>query len=505
MPPLPARVKPRPFDSFAEAPRRAFGSDYAPQSQTYLLLLPFLLGICGAAVWAFPTDAMFVVGSLAGSLIGLYVLVDIIFRSAPLRLTTIYGMTVLLGYNLGSFNTWLTMDRGGLSVAESFARDPVLLGRAIGACMVTAAVFFVVGEVFEHPLFGGEFRLTFGPSTLPLIVFTTILILIAYARGKVGFGGIVNDEGGHIDPLTSLIVWWYVPAFAYSVCAALNTTGLTRWAIRILTLIQLVALVPLGRRQFAFGLLLALIATRLGKYRLRLSFYKKLLLGLVGAALITIASVAFLYLRVAGYQFKGRQPISLGMRLESVYDLVHKRGPTEILGLLGENVSTRTFVIAFFSDLLDASQRSTPLLGRDILYNIQLTVPSAISSDKFGIAPYDEETLANMQWGFSYRDEANTLLTAGAADFGFLGVLAYPILLTFMLRIALEWIQLIVPTRMAVITALAFVFQSLLLEDVPVSYFLQIRSVILVVIIYYIFIRLPRFKLHSAGEAPAPF
>ena len=83
---LPARVRPQTYDASALERGRAFGSDYAPQSQTYLLHLPFLLGICGAAVWALPTNAMFVLGALVGSVVGLYVLVDIVFRSAPLQI-----------------------------------------------------------------------------------------------------------------------------------------------------------------------------------------------------------------------------------------------------------------------------------------------------------------------------------------------------------------------------------------------------------------------------------
>ncbi len=496
---LPTRARPQTFETPTEIPRRPFGSNYAPQNQTYLLYFPFLLIVFGAAVWAVPTSAMFVVGALLGSLVGIYVLIDVLFRSAPLRMTTLYGMTILLGYNLGSFNTWLTMQRGNLTLAESFARDPSALGHAIAACMVTAAVLFVIGELFERPLFGREFRLTFGPETLPLVLSTTLLLLGAYATGKVGYMGIAVEESGHIDPATQLILWWYYPAYAYTVCAALNTKGTTRLIVGILAIIQTIAMVPFGRRQFAFGLLLALIASRLGSYRLQLPLYKKVLLGIAGALLVTLASVTFLYLRFAGYAVGGSGRVSLGERIGGAYDLLHKRNPAEILVALGTNVSQRTFVIGFFSDLLEASQRSTPLLGKDLLYNLQLTVPSSISADKFGIEHYDEEALANMHWGFSYRDEANSLITAGAADFGFLGVLIYPLAFSFMLRILAEWVQYAVPTRLAVILSLAYVYQSLEPETVPVSYLLQVRSTILLVLILYLLARLPAFRLRAAN------
>jgi hypothetical protein len=440
---------------------------------------------------------MFVVGALVGSLIGIYALIDVVFRSAPLRMTTLYGMTILLGYNLGSFNTWLTMQRGNLTLAESFARDPQALGHAIGACMFTAALLFLIGELFERPVFGADFRLSFRTGTLPIVLLTTFLVLAAYASGQVGYMGLAVGANGHIDPASQLILWWYFPAYAYTVCAALNTTGATRLVAGSMAVIQTIAMVPLGRRQFAFGLLLAMIASRLGKYRLRLPMYKKILLAVAAIVLLTVASVSFLYLRFAGWESRSGATISTGERLEAAYNLLHKRSPIEILSLLGSNVSKRTFTIGFFSDLLEASQHSTPLLGTDMLHNLRMAVPSAISGDKFGISPYAEEQLANMQWGFSYRDEANSLLTAGAADFGFLGVLVYPLALTLMLRFALERVQYLVPLRFAVIFSLAYVYQSLEAESSPVGYFLQIRSTILVVAALYLLARLPAFRLRS--------
>ena len=49
-----------------------------------------------------------------------------------------------------------------------------------------------------------------------------------------------------------------------------------------------------------------MIASRLGRYRLRLPAYQKVLTGIAGVVLVVIASVSFLYLRVAGYELKGK-------------------------------------------------------------------------------------------------------------------------------------------------------------------------------------------------------
>jgi hypothetical protein len=165
--------------------------------------------------------------------------------------------------------------------------------------------------------------------------------------------------------------------------------------------------------------------------------------------------------------------------------------------MLQANASSRSFDVAYFSDLLDASLHATPLLGEDLMQNIKLLVPSVISADKFGFTGYSEEDMVNMKWGFTYKDEANTLLTAGVADFGIFGVMLYPLAAVFLLRFVLEWMQSVMPTHAAVIVALAFVHQMLLSEQLPAGYLLQIRNALIFMMLVYLWSILPRFRLRA--------
>jgi hypothetical protein len=480
------------------AERRPFGTEFPAQRLNYLLYLPLILCLMGATAWLSPGNVTFVLGALVGGLVGLYVLMEIVFRGAPIRLTTTYGMTVLLGYNLGALNSWLTVKRATLTIAEKFARDPNALTRAIGACLIVAAILFTLGEIFERPIFGKDFYLRFGSGTPTLVVTSMLLILGAYATGRVNFMGVVTHEG-HLDPISALIGCWFAPAFAYSVCATMNATGRARWVMAFATLVQAIALIPFGRIRFAFSLLLALIAIRLGRYRLRLPLAKAVLIGVLGIASVIIASVGFLYLRVAGWEQRGKLAPSIVSRISLAIDLAQRRGPLEILGMLGNDASSRTFVIGFLSDLLDASQRSAPLLGKDMLYNIGMAVPSVISPTKLGLTPYNEETLANQQWGFAYLDEANSLLTAGAADFGLIGMIVYPILIVGVMRMVLEWLQATLPTYLSTIIALAFLSAALQWENVPLNYLIEIRSGLLMAFVFYVLTRLPILGFSSSN------
>jgi len=333
------------------------------------------------------------------------------------------------------------------------------------------------------------------------VVLSTSLILIAFATGKVGFMGVAVTDEQHISVLGEMVSWLSASSLAYSVCAALNTRGLVRLVVGACSIIQLVALVPTGRRNFAFALLLSAIASRLGRFRLRLSLFGKAVMLGLGIVLIAIASIGFLYLRVAGWEHK--EATSLSARVQAAEQLLQTRTISEMTDLLQSNASTRTFEIGYFADLLDASQSSTPLLGRGLIRNLKLIVPSSVSKDKFGIEPYQEEGQVNIQFGFSYMDEANTILTAGAADFGLVGVFLYPFMIVVLMRTATELVQAYFPTYVATIIALAFIFQMLLAEAIVADYLIQLRNATIFALILYLVSILPKTKIReTASDGP---
>ncbi len=482
--------------SMSEVIARPFGSDFAGQSRAYLLIMPLLLTITGLVTWAMPSNETFVLGAVVGGLTSVYMLVDVVFRSAPLRLSSLLAMTLLIAYNLTSLNSWLTLPRGGLTIAEYFTRDPGSLARATGASMFTAALLLALGQLYERPVFGQEFRIKFTGGSVVLICLSTALILGGYLSGQLTFMGITLGEEGRINPLAAIIIWWAPPAFAYSICATLNTTGTTRLLVGACSLIQCVTMIPMGRRVFTFGIILAMITARLGKFRSKMSTFKKLIVGAVGMAVVVVASMAFLYLRVAVWGHKGTHTLSDRIRL--ALSITNSRTPSEVLQMLRENASTRGFDLSYLADLIDASSRSTPLMGQDLLHNLQLMVPSAISPSKFGMSPYGEEEMVDMRWGFGYNDEPNSLLTAGAADFGIIGVFLYPLLAVLLLRVTLEWMQSVMPTYGAALIGLAFIYEMLLAEQLPAGYLLQIRNSLIIMAAMYVVSIMPRFRLRGA-------
>jgi hypothetical protein len=478
--------------------QRPFGANPPRQEILYLKYLPFVLIVCALAIAVLPSNFSFVLGALVSGSAGFYMLFDLIFRNPPLRISWLLTMSLLLAYGGGAANSWLTLPRASLTISEAFARDPEILARGVAVVMALSATLLFTGQLWERPIFGEDFRLNFDFHSYFMIVLSTGLILIAFATGQIGFGGVTATKTATLDQVSafaSMVAWWSAPSLAYSICATLNAKGVVRTMVGICALIQLAAMIPTGRRVFAFALLLSVITFRLGRFRVKVSPFAKLGLLITGLVLIFFSAIGFYLLRVAGWQNK--QATSLSERLQVAENLARNRSFSEITALLRSNVSVRTFDIGYFADLLDASEHSPPLMGEGMERNLKLLVPSVISADKFGIDPGQEEDQVNRQWGFTYLDEANTIITAGVADFGLAGVFVYSFLIIVLMRGVTEWAQTALPTYAAVMIALAIIYQMLLAESTPAGYFIQIRNAIILAFILYVLPRLPKVQLRK--------
>jgi hypothetical protein len=159
------------------------------------------------------------------------------------------------------------------------------------------------------------------------------------------------------------------------------------------------------------------------------------------------------------------------------------------------NVEKRTFVLGFFADVLEGSSRATPALGRDFVALTSVAVPRVLNPDKD--LDFSEEGLVDEVFGLTYRDAANSILTGGAADFGLLGVILYPLFAVWLMRFSIEILARFLNPLPVSIIALGAIFMLLQTEDTVTAYWVTIRNEILFAIILLIFSRLPIIRLRS--------
>ncbi len=479
-------------------PRR-LGSLFIPLRRSYLFIMP--MALFGAAIfcWSNGTDFSMIVGAVILSAVSLYLLFDLLGRRAPLRVSTVLAITLGLAYGLGTANTWFTLPRGDETLGEFLHISPPDLAHAMGTVLTVVALLLSLGELLEKPIFGEEFELRFNNRAIIFLTLGAIELGISFAHGSTGFmGGSASQEGsnlGRVGILASVSEWLSGSLLALAVCVSLNVKGIfLRNYARLLSVLLFIMVFPLGRRVLIYACLLTLIGLRLGRYKFPFSPLKKtLLLGLL-AGVIYMVTIGFFFLRLAGYTLI--RP-SLVQRVEAAIRLAREKSYTDVKKEFSENVQKRTFILGFLGQLEGYTDSMEGARGDDIVGQFKLALPSVLYPEKDVF--FSEEHLANSLFGSNYTDEANSVLTTGAVDFGLWGMLIYPLLMVVMIRTLFEFVAEAMPVFASCFVILAS-FSTLLEPEVMVStYFLIIRNSLFFGSFVWFIMSLPEFRVKNVG------
>jgi hypothetical protein len=478
---------------------RMFGDDLAPPRQIYLTLIPAVLALAGVMSWIMSDDQGMVLASFVATAVAFFTLWDWLFRHAPTRFSTLLAMALVIGYGSGTLNTWFTLPRGSLTLSQVMGFGPGILARGLGATLISSASLYFLGEVFEKPIFGRDFRFHVDAKMYTFIYVGTVAMLAGYATHSIGFGGGPVTAGGHMSIIGDFLGWLY-PSLTAVTVTALLTGGVPkhRIGVGLCTLVLLLIFSVIGRRDVIYTSMEIFLVLSLAGYRFRrMSFQKILVLGAMAA--IMVASVlTFMLLRIAGQvDIRGHQPPTITKRIEFAGNLVKHGGAYALAGATTQtNLQKRTFVLTFLANVLDASSRITPAMGRDVMGMIQQSIPSVIYPDKNAF--FSEESLVDQQFGLSYGDQPNSILTAGATDFGFFGMIAYPILLVVLVRFVYDFLARRLGMIPLLFVLLALIFRMLQTEETFTAYVVTLRDTILFGVLISLIMAMPRIRLHAS-------
>jgi hypothetical protein len=475
----------------ASASRRL--DDREPLRRLYFLDFPLLLLSVGLLTWIIPSDTMLFISALIVASVGLYTLWEIAIRRKSIRFSHVFCIANTVGYGLGVVNSWLTVSRGNLELAEFFNRDPAAVSHAMAAILIASGILYSLGELYETPIFEKNFKLTLDNRAALFVLCGTALIIVGYATGKLGYmGSTAAVNNGHVGLLGGVLGWVSPTLFAFTALCYLEwRKGMLKRFFGVMLAVQFILAIPTGRRNLFYFVLLAIIATRFGSFKLKWSFPKKVLYTVLLGSLVGIGAMSFFYLRYAAW---GKRQVSLVDRISLAWELYSSGQTTKANQSFKENLSKRTFVLGYVSDLLDASFRLRPAEGQNALHEFQLSVPSALWADK-GAYLYAEETVANITYHFSYKDEANSLYSAGAIDFGIWGMILYPIIICALFRIVAGLARLNLPDVAATLVILFLLFNALVTEAGLWVRLVAIRDSGLYAAFLWIFFKIPAFHL----------
>lgn len=440
----------------------------------YFLVLPGVLAIFGALSWLIGNDSGMVLAALAGSAVGLFTTWDWLFRRAPTRFSTLMATELLLGYALGTLNTWLTLPRGSYTLAEYMGLNEGALARGIGTVLVCSALLYFLGEILEKPIFGRDFRLSFGPKTRLVVYAGTLAILAGFLTRRSSF---IGNDSTHVHPgvISFFLSWLYMPVTAMAVVSFLSVQNrVDRVMCGLSALFLVMQFAIQGRRTAIYTSMEIVLLLGLAGYRWNEQIIKKLLLlaGLAGT--VVACSLIFMLLRVAG-GLSPRKHMTLEKRITVAKRMVKLGNGLEVATQVTQkNVETRTFILAFLANVEDASFRMTPALGRDAANFLSNATPRLLFPNKTYVP---EEELVDEQFGFSYTDEANSILTAGATDFGFMGMLLYPLIIVLAYRILFNVLARWLGPIPLMFLVLSFIITMMVTENTLGGYFEPLRDV----------------------------
>jgi hypothetical protein len=474
------------------APIRRLGGSVSLARRLYFLDFPLLLLSVGLFTWIVPTDTMLFISALTGGAAGLYTLWDIAIRRGPIRFSHFFCIANTVGYGLGVVNSWLTISRGNMSLAAFFDRDPQAVAQAMAAVLISSAILYSLGEIYESPVFGEDFKLRIDNRAPAFVFMGTVVILIGVATGRLGYMGVSAGANGQLGFFAGLLGWLRPTLFAFTCIVLLEwRKGLLKWILGATLALQFLLVVPTGRRNILYFVLLAVIATRFSSFTPRWSIVRKAVYAGILAALVGIGSVAFYYLRVVSW---GKHEISLPDRISLAWTFYESGNTAKANSDFAQNLQKRTFVLGYVSDLLDASFRMAPAKGADAWHEFELAIPSVFWANKSEFL-YAEESIADMQFHFAYTDEANSIYSAGALDFGIWGMILYPIIVAALFRLVAEMVRSSLPEMVSTIVILAMLFDALMTEAGLWVRLVTMRDSLLFAAVLWLFFKMPAFSM----------
>jgi hypothetical protein len=252
------------------------------------------------------------------------------------------------------------------------------------------------------------------------------------ATGKISYQGTGQLADGRSLPYAANLVIAFGTPLA-GVCGwVLGRPELRRNRLLIATVVgaipvQFLFNICFGRRIILVQILIGLVCFVWAR---RKGFTAKqvIVLGILAMPVVVASWYVFLAMRMDRYSDLVGQRRDIFERLNTTtellrsnFDVVQKRQE--------ENLVTRVFVIGFLSRIMAADRPNAFLLGRQLATETLLSVPRVILPGKHELVTALDagEVGNNRNFGLYNIDQPESLITSAYADFGWAGLVTYPI------------------------------------------------------------------------------
>jgi len=463
---------------------------------TYIILKTLVLAISVILIGVgaeLGIHSILLAGLTIGAVIGFVTVVRAVaFPGTNWSLCGLHGGAVIASYFGGALFTMITFGTDEILQSGYTAySDPGLIFFAAMLIALYALALLLLG-LYEHR----HWRRLF--TTLPNIpvnqtLIAVLLIIMATAQayllvsGRVSFMGFATSASGETPAFEQLITGLSTPILC--VCGYVLGDREKRFGMFLFWLC--LALVPLemiwttafGRRAIVYSFTAMVGAFFWSRGSLSLNF-RALILIAGGMAAIYMLANLFVTIRLEQNPVTARLSQTMFDHLGSASDKF-QTAQSEVLQAHFRNLQTRFYVIGYLSDLIGGTRPGSALLGVGLLSSIILIIPRVLFPGK---AQYlaeigTDEALINPRFGLPVSDDATSGLTMAYADFLWLGVIIYPMVL-MVLGIIISKIVGFVEDRVFRVYLMGFgLILFLTTEESITFYFVGVRTLLIIAIL----------------------
>ena len=446
----------------------------------------FVLLYCGLLLIVQPDSALvFFVISLVLSILAVYKVIRYVRIPSDICLYDFFATCLLLAYALSTFTTQVNIySLKSIDVARYFTIGQSSLSVALAGVSFSCALLVCFSRFLPVKIQFPSFDKDQIRESLLVVAIVTFAGIYCIVTGLIGFQGFIFADISQqtVSPFALMVSSSLAPVGVLAIFLAsgkYNVSNFDKWLLYLFGIVIWGITFTQARRLVVYLAMLYVIFYAIDTYG-RTDGRKKLFFSVIVGFVAYFGVKLFFAFRIAGWELPGTKDAFV--LFESGIDILFNPSKYDFDYLLSENSLERPFVIKYLARVMDAISIDRQLSGEAIYTTILYSIPSALIGVK---AFATDEELIHPKIGLIITDDANTVLTTGLADFGWPGLLLYPILVVLVLHFLLFLVKKSNIRWIVYFAQFGALFVLLNIENSMTQYWTFVRSTLMLLVMAF--------------------
>jgi hypothetical protein len=482
---------------------------------------------CLSALTAGLAPAFFVLIGF-GAVFALWSALQMLRKPERVSIFALFRLSILWGYAFGPASAiWYWNPNDNISpilLAGEFAFIGYKpnLSYALASAYFAATLLTIVDAVAKQPVFAfssSQRERHFDLSDRLFLFVLMSVVVVAVMQGELGYMGTQASEIGNVTAVGALagVIAPALPSvFAWRLVQP-DTSFRARILYLGLLIVAVMVVMVMGRRVLLFASLVAIVFMFWGAPRLRESISFKRTFSIARAIFAAMAlgilvlggMYAFYAIRLASGQLGEDSSLSQRIVLatqimQGVSVSVDLDVYSDLYAYASEQSKARSGTLIGYLAALEGNEAHIYVYGDCAVAGVINAIPSVLMPQKKQLlVEYDctDENL-NARFALVQEDSPTTLLTQGYGDFGFLGLLLYPLVIAVVFNFAVAVIWWHRSFSFRLFATAAFMYGAMFVEQSLSFYFTTIREIVILAVVAVAIRHLTQLVPHRALVPP---